>query len=163
MNSIRIKDILYEDFVNYCKPSMFIALGECDWKCCIEQNIDISICQNSEIAKQKDIEINISELFDKYVSNTITHSIVIAGLEPMTRFNEILNMIKYFRNNYIDDDIVVYTGYYPNEIEEQVDTLKQFKNIIIKFGRYTQNSNKKYDEILGIYLASDNQYAIKIS
>ena len=38
-----------------------------------------------------------------------------------------------------------------------------FKNIIIKFGRYIPNRNNKYDEILGVTLASDNQFAEKIS
>ena len=34
-----------------------------------------------------------------------------------------------------------------------------FKNIIIKFGRYVPNQKEHYDEILGINLASSNQYA----
>ena len=35
--------------------------------------------------------------------------------------------------------------------------------IIIKYGRFIPNQQKHYDEILGVYLASDNQYAEKIS
>lgn len=61
------------------------------------------------------------------------------------------------------DDIVIYTGYYKEEIEEYIDELKMFPNLIVKFGRYIPNHEKHFDEVLGIYLASDNQYAERIS
>ena len=61
------------------------------------------------------------------------------------------------------DDIVIYTGYNLNEIEDKVNILKNYKNIIIKFGRFIPNNKIHYDEILGVYLASDNQYALKIN
>ena len=44
-----------------------------------------------------------------------------------------------------------------------INNLKQFPNIIIKFGRFIPNQQSHYDEVLGINLASDNQYAKKIS
>ena len=44
---MKIKGLVDEDFVNYKQTSMFIILGTCDWKCCIEGGFDISICQNS--------------------------------------------------------------------------------------------------------------------
>ena len=44
-----------------------------------------------------------------------------------------------------------------------MNLLKKYKNIIIKFGRYIPNRPKKYDNILGIDLVSDNQYAEVIS
>ena len=40
---------------------------------------------------------------------------------------------------------------------------KKFNNIIIKFGRYIPNSSKKYDDVLGVYLSSENQYALKLN
>jgi hypothetical protein len=36
-------------------------------------------------------------------------------------------------------------------------------NIIIKYGRFIPNHQPHYDEILGVKLASDNQYAERIS
>ena len=39
----------------------------------------------------------------------------------------------------------------------------KWENIIIKFGRYIPNQEKHYDDVLGIELASDNQYAEVIS
>ena len=41
--------------------------------------------------------------------------------------------------------------------------LKNYDNIIIKYGRYIPNQPSRYDSILGVTLASDNQYAERIS
>ena len=59
--------------------------------------------------------------------------------------------------------IVIYTGYYPSEIKEQLKKLFKFNRIIIKFGRYIPNDKPRYDEVLGITLASSNQFAQDIS
>lgn len=160
---MKVKGLVEEDFINYKNPSMFIVTCYCDWKCCNELKIDNSMCQNSPISKQSNINISVDEIFNRYISNLITNSIVIGGLEPFLQFEEIYEMIKYFRNKKCLDDIVIYTGYYDYEIKEQIEKLKQFKNIIIKYGRFIPNQNSHYDEILGIELASDNQYAERIS
>ena len=62
-----------------------------------------------------------------------------------------------------DDDIVIYTGYYENEIKDKIDILKQYKNIVVKFGRYIPNDTEHYDSVLGINLANKEQYGKKIS
>ena len=49
------------------------------------------------------------------------------------------------------------------EILNHINWLQQFENIIIKFGRFIPNQGKHFDEILGIWLSSDNQYAEEIS
>ena len=159
---IRLKNIIDESFQDYKKPSMMLAMCKCDWKCLKEQCLDYSICQNSELAKQENINTPINAIIKRYVTNPITQSIVIAGLEPMLQFIEIKEFVKEFRV-VSEDDIVIYTGYYPNEIKDEINHLKQFKNIIIKFGRYMVGSEKKYDNVLGVWLMSDNQYAVKIS
>ena len=159
---IRLKNIVDEVFQDYKKPSMMLATCKCDWKCAKEGNFDISVCQNSELTNQKNIEVSIEFIINRYFDNPITQAIVIGGLEPMLQFVEILEFIKEFRLK-CDDDIVIYTGYYPKEILYIIDRLSIYKNIIIKFGRYKENSNMKFDDILGVWLSSDNQYAIKIS
>ena len=157
-----VKTIKDEDFVNYKNPSMFIATIKCNWKCCLEQNIDISICQNSPIAKQKNINISVDEIFHRYINNNITSSIVIGGLEPFLQFEDVYNLIECFRIKNCNDDFVIYTGYYKNEIKEYINKLLKFKNIIIKYGRYIPNQKKHFDNLLGVYLASNNQYAERI-
>jgi len=155
---MKLKAIIEEDFVNYKKPSMLLATCYCDWKCLTEKNLDIHICQNSELALQKNIEVSVDEIIERYLDNPITNAVVIAGLEPMKQFDEVYEFIEAFRQK-INDDIVIYTGYYPEEIQDKINKLKKFNNIIMKYGRYEPNKPKRYDEVLGIWLISDNQYA----
>ena len=160
---MQLKTIIDEDFTNYKKSSMFIASCYCNWKCCIEQDLDNSICQNSEIAKQKNIEISADEIFSRYNSNPITNALVVGGLEPLLQFEEIHELIKCFRDNNCLDDIVIYTGYYDYEITNEINKLKKYPNIIIKFGRFKPNQKSHYDSVLGVNLVSENQYGEKIS
>ena len=97
-----------------------------------------------------------------YLKDGLEESIVFGGLEPMLQFQELISFIDKFRN-ISNDDIVIYTGYYKTEIEKEIDILKKYKNIIIKFGRYIPNRQSRYDEVLGVTLISDNQFAEKIS
>ena len=61
------------------------------------------------------------------------------------------------------NDFVIYTGYYPNEIKHEIEELERSENIIIKYGRFLNNDTPIFDEILGVTLASSNQYAERIS
>lgn len=142
---------------------MFLGTITCNWKCCVEQGLDNSICQNSQLATSKMIEVPTDEILRRYMSNPITEAIVIGGLEPFMQFDEILELISTFRKNKCFDDIVIYTGYYPEELSMEVSALKKYKNVVIKFGRYIQNQEKHFDDVLGVYLASDNQFAKKVS
>lgn len=157
-----IKTIIDEDFTNYKKPSMFVGTCKCNWKCCIESNLPITTCQNQPLFQQKNIEFSKEDLYKRYSSNLITQSFVFGGLEPLLQFEELFETIKYIRQ-FCNDDIVIYTGYYPYEIQDKVDQLKQYENIIIKFGRFIPNQQPHYDPVLEVNLASDNQYAEKIS
>lgn len=160
---MKIKGLQDEDFVNYKKPSMFIGTSLCDWKCCNEQCLDKSICQNSSLANSKTIDVSADEIYRRYINNPITKAVVIGGLEPMLQFSEVLDLVKIFRDSDCNDDIVIYTGYYKEEIADKIPLLSKYKNIVIKYGRYIQNQEKHYDEVLGVWLASDNQYAERIS
>lgn len=141
---------------------MLIGVDKCDWKCCKEAKQDI--CQNMEIAKQLSKAIPIDNIIKKYLTDNITSAIIFGGLEPFLQFNELYSFIYTLRNKYnCNDDVVIYTGYYENEIQEQVNKLKEFSNIIIKFGRFVPNDTKHFDNVLGINLASSNQYSVKIS
>ena len=159
---MKIKGIEIEDFVNYKYPSMFLAIGSCDWKCCIEGGFDISVCHNSPLAHAKETDVDMDFIYNEYINNPITEAIVIGGLEPMTQFADVYKLIQYFRQHNCNDTFVIYTGYYPYEILRKLKLLNEFDNIIIKFGRYKQNTPSKFDEILGIELSSDNQYALNL-
>lgn len=160
---MKVKKILVEDFVNYKKPSMFIATCSCTWKCCIEKGLDKSICQNSEIAQMPTIEIENEKIYKEFVNNPITKSVSFGGLEPLLQIDEILELIKLFRDSGENCPFIIYTGYNKDEIEKELNLLKKYKNIIVKFGRFIPNSQQRYDDVLGVTLASNNQYAEVIS
>lgn len=157
-----IKGLKDEDFLNYCKPSMFIISPSCTFKC--DRECGCNVCQNSRLAHAPLIHIDTSELIERYRANDISEAVVWGGLEPFDTFEDLYDFIFKFRKSYnINDDVVIYTGYNSYEIENQLAQLKQFPNIIIKFGRYLPNCAPHYDEILGVKLASPNQYAERIS
>lgn len=155
-----IKNIIDEDFVNYKKSSMYVAFPFCNFKC--EKECGIKCCQNSPLALSPNIDIDIDKLVDRYIKNDITKAIVMAGLEPIDSFDDLLTFIDRIRQK-TNDDIVIYTGYYKPEILDKIEKLQRYKNIIVKYGRYIPNQEYVYDEVLGVKLANKEQYAEKIS
>ena len=153
---MKIKGLISEDFVNYKKPAMTIMFPYCTFKCGTEY------CQNSPLSKAEDIEIDIINIVIRYLNNPITESVVMQGLEPFDSWDDLIEFVKQLRES-TDDDIVIYTGYYKEEIADKIALLSKYKNIVIKYGRFTPNQEKHYDEVLGVWLASNNQYAERIS
>lgn len=153
---MNIKGLITEDFVNYKKPSMTIMFPFCNFKC------GTGYCQNSPLVKEKNVNLSVDNIVERYINNPISEAIVMQGLEPFDSWEDLLELVTQLRIKCLDD-VVIYTGYNKEEITDKVLILSNFKNIIIKFGRYVPNQEKHYDDILGVYLASDNQYAEKIS
>lgn len=157
---MKIKNIVFEDFNNYKYPSMLIGFSQCTFKC--DKECGKQVCQNGTLAEALTFEINIDDIVSKYMDNNITSAIVCGGLEPFDSWIDLLTLVNAFRLQ-TDDDIVIYTGYNKDEIIKHINILKCFPNIIVKFGRYVPNQEKHYDEVLGVELVSDNQYAERIS
>lgn len=158
-----IKGINIEDFINYKLPSMVIVFPSCTFKCEKESKQDFC-CQNHDVIKQKSIDVSYEYIVELYTANTITKAIVFAGLEPFDSFEDMIKLIEAFRER-TSDDIVIYTGYTESEIAERIHKLQSYKNIIVKFGRFKPSNplETHYDEVLGVSLMGDNQYAKKIS
>ena len=159
---MRIKDIVVEDFINYRLPSIFIASAFCDWKCCTEQNLPVETCQNSALAAAPIRDIPDYTLWLVFTGSDIAKAVVIGGLEPFQQIAELFNLIKTFRDHGTDCPFVIYTGYTPDEIQPQLALLRPFGNIIVKFGRYVPGDPPHVDPVLGVLLASNNQFAEQI-
>ena len=155
-----LKSIIDTDSVNYKKLCMVLGFPTCTFKC--DRDCRLLVCQNSALVDEPDIDIEISEIVDRYLKNPLTEAIVCQGLEPFDSWKELLGLVMHFRYETLDD-FVIYTGYNKDEIKDKVESLSQYKNIIIKFGRYVPGQQPHRDEVLGVNLASDNQYAEKIS
>ena len=158
---MRIRALIEENFQDYKKCSMLIGTAYCDWKCCKECGEDL--CQNIPLAQSPIIEMSNEIIAEKYLKNELSSTIIFGGLEPMDQFDEVVACIATLRRH-TNDDIVIYTGYDKDEIIGKVRYLADtFENIIIKYGRFVPHDTSRYDEVLGITLASQNQYAERIS
>lgn len=159
MPNLHLLGIIDEDFVNYKVPSMVLEFPTCDFKC--NKDAGRIVCQNMDSVEDDWIRIDVSSLCNRYIKNPISKAVVCQGFEPMDSFFELYEFIKWLRRR-CDDDVVIYTGYNKDEILDKISMLKKYSNIIIKYGRYIPDQDPHFDEILGVKLASDNQYAERI-
>ena len=157
-----LKGITDEDFVNYKVPSMFIATAVCDFKC--DRDCGKPVCQNAELVNIDQIHTDDDYLIKRYLHNPISKAMVFGGLEPFDQWQELFPFIQKLRMQYgCTDPVVIYTGYTEEEINGQLHFLMSLPNIIVKFGRFVPDQEPHMDEVLGVKLASDNQYAKQIS
>lgn len=157
-----LKGITDEDFVNYKVPSLFIATATCSFKC--DKECGRPICQNSDLAKEDSIFTDDDYLIRRYLNNRINKAIVFGGLEPFDQWRELFQFMQKLRNQYgCTDPVVIYTGYTSEEIDGEIHFLMSLPNIIVKFGRFIPDQEPHMDPVLGVNLASDNQYAVQIS
>lgn len=139
---------------NYKKAGLYVPIGiTCTWKC--EKCCNVKYRKNDKYILE-----NSDSIINSYKENKLVESLILSGLEPFDNFTQLEVLITEFRNA-SDDDIVIYSGYEEKEITECLEVLKGL-NIIVKIGRYYPDKSSKFDNILGITLASENQYGIKI-
>ena len=166
-----VKGIIDEDFINYKKPAMVIEFPYCSFKC--DKEFGRAVCQNSSLANEPNIEIEHYKIIYRFFENNISEAIVFQGLEPLDSFIDVLKLLAILHLPafaVFQTDVVIYTGYTKEELQNKIykdnisylDKLKQYKNIIIKYGRYIPDQEPHYDEVLGVNLASDNQYAERL-
>lgn len=158
---MKIYGLKPNDVVNYRLPSLFVGMGTCNWKCCTEAGLDKSVCQNSALALAPRCEVTPEELCRIYNASKVDEAIVVGGLEPLDDMEGLVDLVREFDTN-CTGDIVIYTGYTEDEkqtiIVSDILPLVKRNHLIVKFGRFVPNQEKHYDTILGVNLASDNQY-----
>ena len=107
---MKIKGLKDVDYVNYCKPSMFIIFPNCSFKC--DKENSCSLCQNSKLAHESTLDVSLLTILDRYESNPLSKAIVCGGLEPFDSPNDLISLVTVARDcRGIEDDIVIYTGY----------------------------------------------------
>lgn len=159
---MKLKGIIDCDFTNYKDPVLTLEFPYCNFKC--NKLNGCQVCQNSALAAEPNINISLETIWTLYVLNPLTKGFCLQGLEPLDTIDDVLTFVFFVRklkeNN---DPIIIYTGYNKEEVTKFIYQITQYENIIIKWGRYIINDQPHYDAVLGVQLASNNQYAEKIS
>lgn len=156
---IELKGIIWEDMVNYKKISTTFMFPKCNFKC--DKENGVQLCQNWELAAAPSQRHDIDRLMELYKNMNLTESIVLQGLEPLDSLIDVYTVSAAMQRHNILDDLVIYTGYNKQELDPSIiPTLVSLVpgHLIIKWGRYLPDQSKHFDEVLGVYLASDNQY-----
>ena len=154
---MKLKGIIDCDFTNYKEPVVTLEFPKCSFKC--DKLNGYPVCQNSGLAAESNIEISFNKIWEIYQQNPLTKGFCCQGLEPFDSPLELIGFINFIRKNVkCNDVIIIYTGYEKNENKELEMTLHFYHNIIIKWGRYIVGDEPHYDDILGVKLASNNQY-----
>ena len=153
-----LRGMITEDFVNYKLPAMYLIFPVCcGFKCGRE------VCQNASLVDDPHlIVIDTKEVCKQFVTNGITKAIVCGGLEPFDSVDDLKELISTLRNELCcQNDVVIYTGYTEEEVlaDEKKKEILEFSNIVVKYGRYIPNEMPHRDCVLGVNLASSNQYA----
>ena len=155
---MRLKGIIDYDCTNYREPTLTLEFPYCDFKC--DKLNGCKVCQNSALAQAPDIEVTGEQIWKMYEENPLTKAFCFQGLEPFDSFMDLMELIIFIRvEKHCDAPIIIYTGYNKKEDFIAEYFLQHYHSIIIKWGRYIAGQNPHYDEVLGVNLASDNQYA----
>lgn len=148
----------------YKKIGLLVPIGiSCTWKCknCINRQHTFKNSNKYHIS-----EYEIGEIIKIYKKNILVESLILAGLEPFDNPHDLRRLIGVFRDS-ISDDIIIYTGYDNDDIDTNkelkmlLQEILKYDNILVKFGRYIEGKDKIYDNVLGIELASDNQWTFR--
>ena len=155
---MRLKGIIDYDCTNYKEPTLTLEFPFCSFKC--DKLNGCRICQNSSLVDEPDIEVSGEQIWKMYKDNPLTKGFCLQGLEPFDSFMDLMDFIAFIRiHKRCDDPIIIYTGYNRDEDPIVQRALSKFDNIIVKWGRFIMGQEPHYDEVLGVKLASDNQYA----
>lgn len=159
--TILLKDVIFEDTVNYKKTCMTLEMPFCSMKC--DKECGKPVCQNGALASLSNIEVDADSLIQRYSNNPMVHAICFQGMEPFDSWPQLAEFISMFREH-SNDDVVIYTGYTACELRDKLSEIKNVgrENVYVKFGRYVPDQESHYDDVLGVYLASNNQYGERI-
>lgn len=155
---MKLKGIIDYDCTNYKEPTLTLEFPYCDFKC--DRLNGCQVCQNGLLAAEPNIEVSGEQIWKMYSENPLTKAFCFQGLEPFDSYMDLIELIAFIRKNKnCNDPIIIYTGYNKDEDKVTQMSLSHYSNIIVKWGRFIMGQEPHYDPILGVNLASNNQYA----
>lgn len=153
---MKIKGLTDINFTDYKLPSLYIATPYCSFKC--DKECGRAVCQNSALATEPVLSISNTTLIQIYQANPITQAFVFGGLEPLDS-SDLLETIEELQACTHPRRTVIYTGYTEEEVLVGHPQILSLSNLVIKYGRFVPDQPTHFDPILGVNLASPNQYA----
>ena len=153
---MEIKGLTDTNFTDYKLPSLYIATPYCSFKC--DKECGRAVCQNSALTHSITYNVSNAAIAKIYNDNPITKAIVFGGLEPLDSA-DLFETINELQAACEIQRVVIYTGYTEEEIQSQFPQLLSLHNLVIKYGRFIPDQKSHFDEVLGVTLASNNQYA----
>lgn len=153
---MKIKGLTDINFTDYKLPSLYIATPYCSFKC--DKECERAVCQNSALATEPVLSISNTTLIQIYQANPITQAFVFGGLEPLDS-SDLLDTIIELQVRAKPRRVVIYTGYTEEEVRMGHSQILSLSNLVIKYGRFVPDQPAHFDPVLGVNLASPNQYA----
>ena len=77
-NTIQVKGVVFEDFVNYKKPCMTIEMPRCDFKC--DKECGQNVCHNSALAIADNITIDVDSIISLITTSRIFQEVIRIGI-----------------------------------------------------------------------------------
>lgn len=153
---MKIKGLTDINFTDYKLPSLYIATPYCSFKC--DKECGRAVCQNSALATEPVLSISNTTLIQIYQANPITQAFVFGGLEPLDS-SDLLETIEELQARAHPRRTVIYTGYTEEEVLMGHPQILSLSNLVVKYGRFVPDQPAHFDPVLGVNLASPNQYA----
>lgn len=153
---MKIKGLTDINFTDYKLPSLYIATPYCSFKC--DKECGRAVCQNSALATEPVLSISNTTLIQIYQANPITQAFVFGGLEPLDS-SDLFDTIIELQVRAKPRRVVIYTGYTEAEVLAEHSQILSLSNLVIKYGRFVPDQPTHFDPVLGVNLASPNQYA----
>lgn len=152
-DTIKVRSLVDEDTGHYKETSFFIETSLAPLS--LDEGFNFSM---------KVARLLSWNLISHYMDNPLMTAIVFKGDEPFQQYEGIFHFIKLLREDrFCMDTVVIYSDLSRADIHEEVERLKIFPNIIVKFEPHIREYPPYFDNLLGATLSSDNQYALKIS
>jgi len=129
--------------------------------CALDCNIGCKGCFNQSLKEAPIFYKKADEIMDEIMSNPFNEGVILAGLEWSLQPTELLALVKSatVRNM----PVIVYTGHDINTFLRRVPLIKQFTEVLVKYGAYDESKLSLTHEAYGIKLASTNQHIDSIA